>query len=424
VFILNIDKTKSIIMKKNIDGLWSYHNDHKDAVNEIHARPALKISQFHEVFQLAFSCHQDDIALLFSRPGMENSSTGPRHTIGKIGTVQVKMEQHTEFISCTFSGERYQLKRVHDRFFEKIDIKIFSSCRITPIKKSINEPIIDENQVFGGTILGKIKVRSSLKTDYKGVVEYFLYTDKMDHFELGRRTQRLLDVEVYRIMALLGLPLARRLNLELTKIESKLKELTDDLEKNTNPDTSEKEIFNELSSLSEKISHQRVNSRYRFAASNAYFTIVEARLKALNETPDSQLQTISGFLLSRLEPARLTISSAQTRQKNLIDDISRGLTLLRTRIELQNNETNQVLLKSLNEQNKQQLIISQAVEGLSTIAISYYAIGLLTYLFKALEKYNLLLFSFSITVAISIPIVVLIVWYSAHRVRVKITANT
>jgi uncharacterized membrane-anchored protein len=108
-------------MNRNTDRLWSYHNDHTEAINEIHARPTLKINRFHEVFHLAFSCHIDDIAHLFDRLGMKNSSTGPRHTIGKIGTVQIKMEQHTEFISCTFAGERHQLIRVQDRFFENIN---------------------------------------------------------------------------------------------------------------------------------------------------------------------------------------------------------------------------------------------------------------------------------------------------------------
>jgi uncharacterized membrane-anchored protein len=133
------------------------------------------------------------------------------------------------------------------------------------------------------------------------------------------------------------------------------------------------------------------------------------------------LQTISGFLRSRLEPAQSTINSVERRQQELTDDITRALTLLRTRIEININQSNQSLLQSMDRRHQQHLLIARVVESLSSIAITAYTIDLLFYLFSALEKANLLPLSATFATAASIPAALIIAWKLVHQVRSKIS---
>lgn len=239
--------------------------------------------------------------------------------------------------------------------------------------------------------------------------------------ELGRRMQRLYELETYRIMALIGLPLARRISGRLTELEDELNVLTEKLENGKDAtDLNDQQLFQQLSQLSGRLDSLRSETRFRFSASNAYFEIVDARMKTLTEVEHGDLQSISGFLRSRLEPARATIISVEQRQKILSEDISRALTLLRTRIDIELSQGNQALLQSLDGRHRQQLLLSQAVEGLSSIAITYYAVSLLAYFLKPMDKTGALPFSYMYIIAIAVPVVLFTVWFAIRRLRLKL----
>jgi uncharacterized membrane-anchored protein len=415
-------------MKKDREnGLsYSFHKDRLHAINEVHARPALKIKPPSYVFHIIFTCDKNELTHLFSRVGDTSKKSGTRHIIGSHNDIIIKTERHTEFSSCTLvteevnKGNLYKLKK---RLFSGITIRIFSICEVMINHTDNNNHHIEQpyQPILGGLMKSQMRVSTSLMANHQGVVTYHVSTPNSDPYELGRRIQRLLEVETYRIMALIGLPLARRLADQLTNIEEQLKQLSFSMENIQSRDLSANILFRKLSTLSEQISNQRIQSRYRFAASNAYFSIVDARLTTLEETPDSHLQTISGFLRSRLEPAQSTINSVERRQQELTDDITRALTLLRTRIEININQSNQSLLQSMDRRHQQHLLIARVVESLSSIAITAYTIDLLFYLFSALEKANLLPLSATFATAASIPAALIIAWKLVHQVRSKIS---
>ena len=82
-------------------------------------------------------------------------------------------------------------------------------------------------------------------------------------------------------------------------------------------------LFQQLSSLSERTNALATHTRYRFAASRAYSTLFQQRVESLEEEKVGDLQTMSGFLRSRLEPAMATVESTAKRQQTLTDDLSR-----------------------------------------------------------------------------------------------------
>lgn len=410
---------------KKVNDQYTHHQDRQNAIEEVHARPALDIKSPCKVVHLTFDCSSQDFTKIFGKIDSKMAKSGPRHLIGHVKDIRIKLEKHTEFVSCTLvvpdGCDEHHVNSIQSFLLDGVEINVFSMCHILLRSEqhvSNTDETLDKG-MLGGVMYEQMQVRTTLKPDDNDVVTYIVQSENLDPRELGRRVQRLIEVETYRVMALIGLPVARRLASSLTDVEMRLKEIVLCMENIHTSGLSDKSVFNELLTLSEQLGAQRIQTRYRFAASQAYFNIVEARLNMLYELPNSPLQTISGFLRSRLEPAQSTIHSVERRLQALTDDITHALTLLRTRIEINIHQSNQDLLQSMDNRHHQQFLISQAVEGLSSIAITYYAIGLLSYFFKFLEKTGWVPYSYVVLTAASIPVTLLVVWWSIHQVSLK-----
>lgn len=406
---------------------WSYHQDRQAAIDEVHARPASDILAPAIVMHVAFTCSPESLKALFNDLIGEITDEVPRHAIGQVGNIETKIELHTEFTACTLiannCADKSEIEQTYRRVLSAHNIKILSKCMVVVVSsaKELAKQIPFGKRVFGGMMRGSLQVQSTLKPDDWNTITYAVLPEKNGPNELGRRIQRLYELETYRIMALIGLPMARRISARLTELEDELNALTSLLENgNDIGDLTDQELFKKLSQLSGQLDSSISETRFRFSASNAYFDIVDARMKTLTEVEHGDLQSISGFLRSRLEPARATIISVEHRQKILTEDISRALTLLRTRIDIELSQGNQALLKSLDGRHRQQLLLSQAVEGLSSIAITYYAVSLLSYFLKPIDKSGALPFSYMYIIALAVPAVLFTVWFAIRRLRLKL----
>ncbi|MGE0282468.1 MAG: DUF3422 family protein, partial [Rhizobiaceae bacterium] len=151
-------------------------------------------------------------------------------------------------------------------------------------------------------------------------------------------------------------------------------------------------------------------------ASRAYDGIVQERLDALNETAVPGYNTWRGFLQRRVAPAMRTCRSVEQRQENLSRKLTRATTLLRTWVDVEVEKQNRDLLASMNNRARLQLRLQQTVEGLSVAAVSYYVVGLIGYLAKGTHLFGLELKPEYVT-AISVPIVILGVWWAVRRIR-------
>jgi uncharacterized membrane-anchored protein len=69
----------------------------------------------------------------------------------------------------------------------------------------------------------------------------------------------------------------------------------------------------------------------------------------------------------------------------------------------------------MNRRAELQLRLQQTVEGLSVIAISYYLVGLFSYLIKAIGHDPPI--DASIIIGLFVPIAVLLVWITMRRIR-------
>jgi uncharacterized membrane-anchored protein len=111
-----------------------------------------------------------------------------------------------------------------------------------------------------------------------------------------------------------------------------------------------------------------------------------------------------------------TVVASSQRLGSLAERISRASALLRTRVDIATEEQNHLLLEKLTRGQELQLRLQITVEGLSIAAISYYVIGLLLYLAKALYGLGLPLHP-EIVVGAAVPVVLWAVWRTTRRIH-------
>jgi uncharacterized membrane-anchored protein len=118
-----------------------------------------------------------------------------------------------------------------------------------------------------------------------------------------------------------------------------------------------------------------------------------------------------------MAPAMRTIATLEERQAKLADKLARAANLLRTRVDVELQQQNRDVLRSMNERTRLQLMLQATVEGLSVAAISYYVVGLFGYLVKGVHDTGLLRFDPTLATGAFVPIAVLLVWWVVRRIR-------
>ena len=196
----------------------------------------------------------------------------------------------------------------------------------------------------------------------------------------GRISQRLLELETYRLMALRGLPVAKALMPSLTATEHELADITRQIERGSESDPA---LLNHLATLAARVEQATASHAYRFAATEAYHSIVLQRIAELRERPIPGTQTLGEFMNRRLSPAMATVHATARRLGSLSERVTRATALLRTRVDIATETQNQLLLEKLTKGQELQLRLQSTVEGLSIAAISYYVVSLLLYVGKA-----------------------------------------
>ena len=232
----------------------------------------------------------------------------------------------------------------------------------------------------------------------------------------GRISQRLLEMETYRLMALRGLPVAKNLSAMLSAAEAQLADITGLLESKGESDQA---LLDLLVSLAARIERATAEHGFRFSATRAYDTLVSQRLAELRERPISGTQTLGEFMQRRLSPAMATVQATEKRLASLAERVSRTSALLRTRVDIATEAQNQVLLEKLTKGQALQLRLQSTVEGLSIAAISYYVVSLLLYVVKALKAAGMP-FQPETVVGFLVPVVFWCVWKAVQRIHKKL----
>ncbi len=235
----------------------------------------------------------------------------------------------------------------------------------------------------------------------------------------GRLSQRLLELETYRLMALRGLPVAKALAPMLHDAEATLARITLRLE---DAQASDQALMDTLTALAARVERATAEHGYRFSATQAYDAIVRQRIAELREEAIPGTQTIGEFMQRRLSPAIATVAATAQRLASLSERIERAGALLRTRVDIAREAQNLQLLAKLSRGQELQLRLQRTVEGLSIAAISYYVVSLLLYAAKAAKAAGLPL-NPEIAAGALVPLVVWAVWRATRRIHRALQAS-
>ena len=232
----------------------------------------------------------------------------------------------------------------------------------------------------------------------------------------GRISQRVLELETYRLMALRGLPVAKQLSPELAQAEALLANIAARLDAKQGSD---QELLDDLVALAAKVERTTAEHGYRFSATRAYDALVRERIVELRERPVHGTQTVGEFMQRRMGPAMATVAATAQRLAALSERVVRTSALLRTRVDIATEAQNQQLLEKLTRGQDLQLRLQSTVEGLSIAAISYYVISLLLYAAKALKLAGVPIQP-ELATGLMVPLVLWGVWKTVQRIHARI----
>jgi len=232
--------------------------------------------------------------------------------------------------------------------------------------------------------------------------------------------QRLVEIETYRMMSLLGLPVAKEVGRWLYDGEKKLADMMDRIGQ-ARCAQDERDILASLSTLAAAVEHSVARTTFRFGASRAYHGLVMQRIEELREKRIPGLPTFTEFMQRRLLPAMNTCEAISRRQEELSARVARNSQLLRTRVDIELERQNQELLGQMNRRAKLQLHLQEAVEGLSVVVLTYYGSQLVQYIAKGTKELHHL--NTDVITAVSIPVIAGLVAWGTRRMRKKLAAE-
>jgi len=404
-------------------------------LGEVHARPFTPIETPRRVLHFAFdttaeSGEADRAALgeFCSGRGLPAPKPGSKHHRVVLGATILRWEQHSEF--TTYTWELPSEGRGALPFYPPASALAEPMALVPqpgPLLVAVDLLLTDDgageiDRLFDAASLavaetgdGSALFATDFQPDPAGFVRILIADRGLGPARAGALVQRVLEIETYRTLALLGLPEAQRLGPTVRRIEMRLAEVTEEM-KRTEGFEANHRLLDELTALAAELEAGAAASLFRFGASRAYDEIVHLRLQTIGERPVAGTTTWSSFLARRMAPAMRTSAALETRQADLSTKLARAADLLRTRVDVELQEQNRDLLQSMNRRTQLQLRLQATVEGLSVAAISYYVVGLLGYLVKGIHDEGVPI-NVSLTTAASVPFVVLLIWWTVRRIR-------
>ena len=418
--------------------------------DELHAR---QFNEFHgtgRFIRFVYFTQSHDKGLMkqinqlltkFSLPEMGEADKFVRHETEKFA---IRVERHTEFISVSLidfdaSPAVFGAKPAYDEAafthlpfgdIAAFDHPVFHAMWLELFTMPDEMPRAQDMQkALAGRAVSASKISSggghlyySFDIDDGGYSRIALVNDSIAGHRMGRVIQRVIELETYRLLALLNLPKVKEYSGKLDIIETELRSATEQLSAVHDADQSQQSVDDadkllaRLTSLSADLEQIYSQTSYRFAASKAYFEIVNARLFELSTSRLNGFQSIRGFLERRMSPAMQSATAFARRMDRLSSRNAYAGQLQRSQTELALQKQNHDLLASMNKRTSAQLRLQQTVESLSIAAVTYYGVGLVGYLANALPlaDYGV---DKKLIQAVFVPIIAYLVWRQVKLVR-------
>ena len=407
--------------------------------NEVHARPPEPMQAPQVISRVVMwvdrasaQASRDHLAQLLRDHHLPAPDAHTNHVRMDLGPFRLRWELHTEFVSWTFmrpvSADVFAhgdpttaIQAVPQKWLMQLPGECLARLHVwllpsstTDIHQHMPHVLHDDTLVASTVAEGHGEVYTDFQLHPDGYSRIVLLTGSLTPRRQGRLVQQLLEIETYRMAALLGVPAAREASQVLADAEREFAALANAIRNASSAD--EAALLDRLTRLAGEVEGQYASTHSRFSATRAYFELVDRRIRDIAESRMPGMQTIAEFMERRLSPARSTCDWAARRQNALSERVSRMSNLLRTRVDFEQQQSSQALLTTMNQRQDVQLKLQSTVEGLSVAAITYYFTGLVSYLAKGAERVGWP-FSPDLTAACALPFVGLLVWLSMRRLH-------
>lgn len=368
-------------------GIFVDHALRDALTNEVHARPSERLRAPHVLTLVAMlsgeaadEAERAHLDRLCRRAGIAPPPPYATHYAGDFGTFRLKWERHTEFSSWIVFRATSPAGAVTEKAIDAVPADWLAGLpgeRLVGIHLALLPPnpepagqgrLADafgsDNYVGSRVAGGAANAWTDFRIHGDGFSRMIVCDHGLGERQAGRLVQRLLEIETYRMMALLALPLARGVLPRLGAIEAELLILTQRMA-DISDLQDEQDMLRRITRLAAMAEQTAAETNYRFAAGRAYADLVDRRIEELREERIEGLQTISEFMARRLTPAISTCEAVSRRQEALSQRIARASNLLRTRVDLALESQNRDLLSSMDRRAQMQLRLQETVEGLS-----------------------------------------------------------
>lgn len=419
--------------------------DHCDRItlnNEVHARPYERLvapvrASYITLLSGVESADEERRCIedLCQRYNVNRPSFEANHFTADFGSFRLRWERHTEFSAYTILNsapfnapfEDPPINRVPKEWLAELPGQVLAAAHVAiepPERKvrSFDElsDLFVPGSLVGSRVTGSAAIAwMDFQIHADGFSRILIQDTGLGSRQAGRLVQRLLEIETYRMMALLALPLARKYTPELFRLDKQVAEMSDSLTREMQL-VDEQRLLQGLTHLSAEVERIAAATGFRFSAARAYYDIVGQRIAELREERHEKLQTFGEFMRRRLTPAMQTCESVNKRIEGLTTRVARVSDLLQTRVNIAMESQSRDLLESMNRRAHLQIRLQETVEGLSVVVLSYYLVGLINYGLKGLKSSGVQVDVDILTGLAIIPVIALVL-LGVRRLRRKVT---
>lgn len=418
------------------------HELRRRAVGEMHLRrwPVLSVPCHIVQWVLAIADEEraDELAAIQARCDMRDAVGNPAHREGRINAaVTFTWERQSEGSSLTLFASPCNEAGFVDAqadpliaqaitWAQTLPGQIIRSTRVwigrtdADIARVLAHQSLNRDELVSSTLGGNIRIWSDFRVMDDGFGRLLVAANGADPRDLTRQMQRMQELGNYRNKALLGLPVARECWPKLDAAEARLRDLTNRI---ADSDARDDSLLAELSGLALDLASVSTAISFRMDATRAYGQIVEERLDQLDARPVEGFASLVDFTQRRFRPAMNTCFATSERVDRLGARAEQLTSLLRARIDTRIENQNADMLRSMEQSITMQARLQQLVEGLSAVALSYYALGLLKYALYAVPD-GVLGISDELVIGLLVVPMVLGVWLAMHTVKSRVLTHT
>jgi uncharacterized membrane-anchored protein len=419
--------------------LERFHPQYRELHAELLARPFPAVAGLVMVAHRAVffapgeaAAHRAAVAALATYPGVTATPAEHGFQLLRLNQVDLRIEPHTEFTSFTVLAPQAgvpfaasALDQLPDGWLDDIPGQILAAVEIAselvpPAEAGTAKTMekvaecFHHERLVGAFVVERVaSVWSHFRLDPRGATRFLVQGHRLSPGRYGRLLQRLVEMETYRMLALLGLPLARDLLPQIEALEARHVAL---VERIGVMDGDDRALLGELTTLSLATERLQAHSGSRFSLTGSYARILSARVRELREEQVPGYQTISEFFDRRLARALHACERADAGLSALADRLRSTTGLLRTRVEVNLQSQNQLLLASVDRRAATQLRLQHSVEGLSVVVLTYYLANLVKMLLEGAKEGGVAVNS-TLIVALVVPVLAGAVWWVVHHAK-------